>query len=133
VDVRGRARGVTAATDRQEADRLRRRHDHPHPRGQLLDPLVVAERRDAFAQRRVSGRQRRVELERAPHARSQLQHLDLHRDDSGEHHAEQRDPCPPADQPIEQAMVWKRADERGGASADRVAASRARCRTGQRL
>ncbi len=58
------------------------------------------------------GRQRRVELERASHTRSQLQHLDLHRDDPGEHHAEQRDPHPPADQPIEQPVIRQRADER---------------------
>ena len=48
VDVRGARCAVdAAAVRRQEADGRRRRHHHAHRRGQLLDPLVVAQRRDA--------------------------------------------------------------------------------------
>ena len=41
--------------------------------------------------------ERGAALERAADARSELQHLNLHRDDPGEHHAEQRDPGAAAD------------------------------------
>jgi hypothetical protein len=63
VDVRGRARRVAPTPDRQEADSLRRWHHHSHRRRKLLNSLIVAEGCDAFAQRRIAGGERRVELE----------------------------------------------------------------------
>jgi hypothetical protein len=40
-------------------------------------------------------------LQRPAHAGAELQHLDLHRDDSGQHHAKDGNPGAAADQPVE--------------------------------
>jgi hypothetical protein len=101
VNVCGRAGSDAAPARREETDGLRRGHHHPHGGRQLLDPLIISERRDTLAQGSVASRQRGVELERPSHAGSELEHLNLHRDDSSQHHAEQRDPHPAADQAIE--------------------------------
>ena len=112
MDVRDRGTGVRAVARWQEADRRRRRHHHSHRPGELLDPLVVGEGRDALAQRRVATREDGVLLQRAAHAGAELEHLDLHRHDPGEHHAEHRDPPAAADQAVEQDVVREPADER---------------------
>jgi hypothetical protein len=65
-----------------------------------LDALIVGQRCDAGSKRLVAALQNALTLQRATHACSQLQHLDLHGDDPGEHHAEDRDPRSPADDAV---------------------------------
>ena len=112
MNVRQRPARVAVGVCGQEADCLRRRHHHAHRRGELLDPLVVAEGGHALTQGGVAAGEDGVALERAPHARPQLQYLNLHRDDPGEHHSEHGDPPATADQSVEQPVIREREDER---------------------
>jgi hypothetical protein len=131
MDVRERPSRVAVGVRRQEADGLWRRHHHAHRPGQLLDSLIVAERRHALAQRGVLARKDGVALERAPHARPELEDLNLHRDDSREHHSEHGDPPATADQPVEQLVIRQRADERADPQTRRERRSALRGPAGQ--
>jgi hypothetical protein len=85
----------------QEVDRGRTWHDHPHVRGEPLDPTRVRQRRHRRSEQLVASLQRARERDRAAHAGAQLQDLDLHRDDTREHDAQNRNPGAPPDQSIE--------------------------------
>ena len=121
VDVRQRAAHVVAAADGEIPDRSRRREDHAHVRRQALDPLIVGQRGDAVAQQLVLAGERRRLLEGATHVRPELQDLHLRGDDPRQQHAEQRDPGPTADDPVEQRVV--------GGRTPRTRRSRAGCRS----
>ena len=104
----------------------------PARRRQTLDPLISVERRHAHPELVVAALERRAALDRAADARAELQHLHLHRDDPREHHAEQRNPGPPADQPIEERVVRQRTDERQRAGPERPPGRPARPRLAAR-
>ena len=72
---------------------------------------VSVERRDGLSQHLVLGLKARGPLDRAADARAELQHLDLHRHDPDEHHAEERNPGAAADQAVKQPMIGERPDE----------------------
>ncbi|MBV8988215.1 MAG: hypothetical protein JO372_06605 [Solirubrobacterales bacterium] len=91
----------------EEVDCLRRRHDHPLTRRQTLDPLIIGERRDARLKLLVARLQLAGALDRAADARAELELLNLHRDDPRQHQAEQRDPGPTANDPVQKRMIGK--------------------------
>jgi hypothetical protein len=109
---------VPVPAGRQVPDRPRRRQDQPHGAAQPLDPLIVGQRGHAPAQLLVRVGQRRRLLERAAHARAELEDLDLRRHDPGQQHAEQRNPRPPADDAVEPRVVGQRDDECAGAAGE---------------
>ena len=121
MDVGGGMLSVRGS-HRQEPDGRGLRHHHPHVRRDPLDPLIVGERCNARPQELIAALERGPLLDRPAHARAELQHLDLHRDDPGEHHAEQRDPRAAPDDPVEQRVVRQAANDGERTSGDRVAA-----------
>jgi hypothetical protein len=84
-----------------KAQQAGRRGHHPHSGGQALDPLVVSKRGDTRLKRLVLALQRRSALDRATEGRAEFQDFNLHRDDSGEQDAEDRDPRPASDEPVD--------------------------------
>ena len=130
MDVADHRGGVLAGSGREEPDAGGRGHHHARLRGEPRDPLVIGERADARPQRLVARLQRGAELNRAADARAELEHLDLHRDDPGEHQPEQWDPHASADDPVEQRMIRDRAHVRArpGPERDLGAAARRRAR-----
>jgi len=112
VDVAEGAAHVIAWSGGEIPDRSGRRKHQSHRTGQPFDPLAVGELGHAPAQLLVLSGERRRLLERPTHARPQLQDLDLSRHDPGQEDAEQRNPRPPANDPVKPGMVGQGSGER---------------------
>ncbi len=115
VDVAHRAARVAPRLGVDVSDRSRRREDESHAVGETFDPLIVSQLGDASPQLLVLRRQGRGLLERAAHARARLQDLDLGGDDARQQDAEQRNPRPAPDDPVQPGVVRQGDDERAHA------------------
>jgi hypothetical protein len=87
------------------SNRSGRGQDQTHAAGQSLDPLIVGQRGHTAAQLLVRVGQRRGLLERAAIARAKLEDLHLRRNDPGQEHAEEWNPRPAANDPVEPGVV----------------------------
>ncbi len=100
------ARAISAAgIDREEAQRAHRHEFHPQARRLGLDAFAGCQFGAFDAERRVLALELRLAHERATDARVQLEHEQLQRDDPDQRERDQRDPDPPANQPVEGSVA----------------------------
>ena len=104
----------------------RGRHHHPHPVGELLDPLGRGELRDVRPVGLVGALQFGHEVHGATDRRAELERLHLHEHDSRQQHPEHRDPQAPADQAVKPAAVGEPQDQPADPARKRDARRRVR-------